>query len=351
MISEHSTSDHIAYVQKSITKVHRHGSAQHSFEPSNVGAAGLQAWGEPLKWSYTPSPSYGPVEPYGPNSWSMVEGAAACAEVGSQSPIDLRFGSAIKLAHEVPADLVLVTDGDCPLPAFLTNERTVQVEYIWDDNCKTALKATYLGVNYSLEQFHYRAPSEHTIDGGYFPMEVDHVHKDANGNALVIAVMVAVGSGADDIWNKKSDFLSSVLSNAPKPGDDQANNRFEIAKASEYWNPYTDFIPDMSEGYYTYLGSLTIPPCTAGVFWIIAPKPVKIPADTVKMYRELINSNSISQVAAFGTIMGGYDQQVPNWNPESGMIGWDASLGCNTRPIQPFQGPSNPTRLLFKCEK
>jgi len=354
-ISEHTSSDHLAYVQKKAAKVQEHRRAE---EPNSEpdwylhSASAEQnieshAWAVPLDWSYSPSPADLPVTPYGPNMWGMAAGSEACAEQGTQSPINLVFASAVDRAHEVATDLGLQTVGNCATPGYELNERTAEVEYGTHD-CSTALKATWLGRDYFLAKFHYRSPSEHTLDGGYFPMEVHHVHRDADGVALVIAVMVRVAYEQAGVDTGPAAFLLDVLSKMPSPGDDKSNNRFEETKPSDKWNPYSDFIPDLSTGFYTYLGSLTTPPCTSGTTWIIAPKPVTIPSSTLKLYRELINANPINQLSPYGNITGEGEDALPPWNPASHMTTWSYLLKCNNRPIQPLTGVNNYARFLYK---
>jgi carbonic anhydrase len=352
VISEHTSSDHLAYVQKKAAKVQEHEHAQEplpetALESEPEQKAELHAWAVPLAWAYTPSPADAPVEPYGPSSWSMVAGSEACGEQGTQSPINLVFGSALLREHESPSDLKLQTLGDCKAPGFLLNERTAELEFGSDD-CSKSLKVEWMGEDYALVQFHYHSPSQHTIDGGYFPMEVLHVHKTESDKPLVIAVMVAVAYEKSGVDEGPANFLYSVIGKMPQPGDDLNNNRYEYEKPTPDWNPYKQFIPDLSTGFYTYQGSLTTPPCTSGTTWIIAPKAVKIPSETLSMYRKLINSNPVNQLATFGAIVGSDDNAVPKWNDASHMTDWSYLLKCNIRPIQNMTGVNNYARYLYK---
>jgi hypothetical protein len=68
-------------------------------EAENAGEK-LKAWAVPLEWTYTPSPDDGAEEPFGPNKWYLVADAAACAELGSQSPIDFNPDTAVQKEHE-----------------------------------------------------------------------------------------------------------------------------------------------------------------------------------------------------------------------------------------------------------
>ena len=121
--------------------------------------------------------------------------------------------------------------------------------------------------------------------------------------------------------------------------------------ATDYWNVYNDFLPDFYDGFQTYLGSLSTPPCTSGTRTIYNGHARYVPYSTIKMYRELINSNPHNQLASFGAIIGlDDDNAVPPWSEwqlmVSNMTEWDPALKCNARPEQPLQGKNDYMRSL-----
>merc|ERR1719174_1674582 len=77
------------------------------------------------------------------------------------------------------------------LAEFYVNEHTAEVAFP-AETCGSSFNATWKGKVYSLAQFHYHAPSEHMVDGEYYPMEVHHVHKAVDGTVLVLGVFMYV---------------------------------------------------------------------------------------------------------------------------------------------------------------
>jgi len=308
-------------------------------------------------WHYAPTSScFGnETAKCGPSMWSTVAGYEACAEQGTQSPTDLPFGFPTRATPGMglPDPLVLRHPEACDGAKFILNEHTSEVafeetcgdssylEFVTSPTDKTMKK-------WLLSQFHYHSPSEHTVDGKYFPMEVHHVHHSEDGDqALVVSVMIAVGTPTgEDV--ERAQFLLDMQNLMPRPGGDAApspgGNKYEWFK--EYPGlgaAYAKFI-DVSEGYFYYEGSFTTPPCTSHTNWVIAKRPVVVPQSTLDLYRELINSNTYNQLAPFEAITG----HPLVKHAMSGAFEYDLSLGSNNRPIQPFQGADNPTRALYE---
>ena len=139
---------------------------------------------------------------------------------------------------------------------------------------------TYGGTKYELQQFHFHTPSEHTIDGKHAPMEAHFVHKSADGKLAVLAVLLKQGTAAS--------ALAPVLTALPAAGE---------KKSVEVDLPA--LLPK-STRHFAYAGSLTTPPCSEDVQWI-----VMLEEDTV----------SKPEIAAF-----------------------QAKYAKNARPVQPLKG-------------
>lgn len=123
-------------------------------------------------------------------------------------------------------------------------------------------------------QFHFHKPSEHTIDGQSFPMELHIVHRNpANGALAVVGVMLAEGDEANAAY-------SIVFDNLPaEEGEPDEESALTINVA--------DLLPEDTETFFTYEGSLTTPPCSEIVRWLVLAQPVTL---------------SSEQIAAFGAI-------------------------------------------------
>ncbi|HEX4780996.1 MAG TPA: carbonic anhydrase family protein [Usitatibacter sp.] len=205
-----------------------------------------------------------------PENWSKLDPAfAACSAGRSQSPVDLPRNAK---AESGKIGFAYKQGGK----AILNNGHTVQVDYA------PGSVLTLDGHAYELKQFHFHAPSENTIDGKRFPMEAHLVHADKDGHLAVVAVMFTDG--------KASPFVDSLWAAIPaKEGEPKP-----LAEPLDA----SGLLP-ASHRHYRFAGSLTTPPCSEGVTWIVLTQP---------------QSASKAQVAKF-----------------SGTLGF-----ANNRPVQPL---------------
>ncbi|KAJ6457556.1 alpha carbonic anhydrase [Mycena vitilis] len=110
-----------------------------------------------------------------------------------------------------------------------------------------------------LNQFHFHTPSEHRVGGEYFPLEMHMVHQSiVDGSIMVVALLFQMNeSGAS------TPLLTSVmknLGNATQPGSSTTTGPLD----------FTAIARTLSSGrVYQYAGSLTTPPCTEGVTFLV----------------------------------------------------------------------------------
>ena len=178
------------------------------------------------------------------DNWGELEADyAVCANGRNQSPIDL--------ANFVEADIQPIDFAYKPgATEILNNGHTVQVNYA------AGSSITIDGHAFELKQFHFHAPSENTINGKHFPLEGHLVHADKDGNLAVVAVMFEQG--------RNNPLLSPLWMQMP----DKAGDRNALPK------PYdvSAMLPSERD-YYRFNGSLTTPPCTEGVLWLVLKQP------------------------------------------------------------------------------
>jgi len=180
----------------------------------------------------------------GPENWGKLDADyVTCATGMKQSPIDL--------ASFVEAELKPIDFAYKPgTTEILNNGHTVQIDYA------AGSSITVDGHVFELKQFHFHAPSENTITGKQFPLESHLVHADKDGNLAVVAVMFEMGRNnalLSPLWMKMPDKAGD--SNAlPKPYDVSA------------------MLPS-GRDYYRFDGSLTTPPCSEGVLWLVIKQP------------------------------------------------------------------------------
>lgn len=187
----------------------------------------------------------------GPAQWgTLSDEYATCASGTAQSPINIQMAD-LESADLPPLEFgygsatLRVEDGGHGMKATPTAEQRLTID----------------GEVYTLQQFHVHAPSEHTVDGESYPLEVHFVHENAAGQLAVVGLMAESGEPASAF----APFVTAMSS-----GSDDARATTSIA----------DLLPDDLE-YVTYPGSLTTPPCSEGVRWIVLTTPVQLSAAQV----------------------------------------------------------------------
>ncbi len=129
---------------------------------------------------------------------------------------------------------------------------------------------------YLLEQFHFHAPSEHTIDHKHYPMELHLVHHNEHHEAAVVAVFMEEG--------KHNPFFETFLNHAPKKAGEFIEDRSNVINPAE-------LLPKR-RSYYSYFGSYTTPPCHEGVLWTVMHDPIEVSAEQIQKFRSLVGHDN-----------------------------------------------------------
>jgi carbonic anhydrase len=211
--------------------------------------------GEGAHWGYS--------GPSGPDHWAeLSKEFAACAEGRNQSPIDI--------AAPVEADLTPIELRYSGQTAtLLNNGHTIQVDVSPGNSLSTE------GLEFELVQFHFHSPSENRIQGELFPLEAHFVHKGANGELAVLAVLFRSGAAEPG--------LESIWANIPEKAGER--KPLDLALSG------LGFIPkDLP--YYRYSGSLTTPPCTEGVRWYVLKSNSTVSPEQASVFVDAIGENA-----------------------------------------------------------
>jgi carbonic anhydrase len=230
---------------------------------------------EDVKWGYK-----GPI---GPDKWGSLSKNYAICQIGkTQSPIDIprkvnnKEGS-LNINYQ-NAPMTIVSNGDVApssdTQTVVNNGHGIQLNFPADAKETITLN----GTDYRLVQFHIHAPSETKWHGQSFPMEIHFVHQDDSGKLAVIGVLAKIGK-------ENQPAMESILNHLPKePGKPQSIEGQSI-------NP-SDLLP-AKRSYYSFVGSLTTPPCAEGVQWIVMAEPITISsAQLTKLKKAIGGSNA-----------------------------------------------------------
>ena len=210
----------------------------------------------------------------GPEGWGRMKPEFAKCSTGSrQSPIDIQGGIKVSL------DAVAF---DYKPSAFrvLDTGHTVQV------NVGPGNTIEVMGRRYELLQFHFHRPSEERIDGKQFDMVVHLVHKDLEGRLAVVAVLLERGSALP--------IVQSVWNNLPLEKGDEVAAKLPLDLGT--------LLP-AERSYFTYMGSLTTPPCSEGVLWMVMKNPVQVSAEQIGIFSRLYPMNARPVQSASGRLI------------------------------------------------
>jgi carbonic anhydrase len=193
---------------------------------------------------------------HGPAHWG--EFSSTCKVGKSQSPIDIKSDSTIKLDS---SNVLMLDEDRNTIATVVDNGHGIVV------TPKNGGKITLNGVEYKLLQFHFHGKSENKINGVQYDLEMHMVHQSSEGKLAVIAVLYLEGDN--------NPLLDNVLGSVGQ----------EIRV-----NP-NDLLPENTKRYYHWKGSLTTPPCSEDVEWYLMKESQSASADQIKEFRKYYDHN------------------------------------------------------------
>ena len=224
---------------------------------SGAGAAAMLHGGE-MRWGYEGSS--------GPQAWAKLNPEfTLCAQGTRQSPISIDDTNTLQGPAE-PLQIHYQPSG----AMVLNNGRTIQVDVVGDNTL------TVRGSSYKLYQMVFHHPSEERVNGRAYAMVVHLMHRDVDGQVAVIAVLLDPGQ-ANTLINKVWTYM-------PLDTGDRVRMPAGLLDLNE-------LLPqDMR--YYQFMGSLTAPPCTENVLWMVLKQPVQISPEQLRLFGQLYPANA-----------------------------------------------------------
>ena len=213
------------------------------------------------------------------------------AETGPEhwAELDETFSLCQSGTHQSPTNLTAAASADLANPDFhyqavplnlLNNGHTVQVPYA---------PGSYVvidGDRYSLLQFHFHSPSEHAVDGQLLDAELHLVHQNDAGELAVVAVLLQKSKVKKSEVQKSERVpmaYGTISNNLPTKAGDKIRTGTTISAQ--------DLLPTQTTTY-RYAGSLTTPPCSEAVTWLVMDHPVELTAAQIERYEQLLNHNN-----------------------------------------------------------
>lgn len=199
-----------------------------------------------------------------PERWGDLEVNKLCSVGKSQSPIDIQ-----KVEQPLKGKVKLVEQYQPQAFKVKNNGHTIVFDVVDDKKSSVLVN----GVPYKLLQFHYHVPSEHTVMNEHYPLEIHFVHQNNAGNLAVVGVLVNAG--------KFNQALNQIITNLPDEQKEGSLKAFDIGT----------LMPKGSKTY-AYDGSLTTPPCSEQVQWLLKAKPIDADSAQLGTLAKLYNGNN-----------------------------------------------------------
>lgn len=209
----------------------------------------------PVEWGYE--------GPGSPENWARIDPRnALCASGQRQSPIDISDG--------IKVDVEPVRFDYRPSRFRIADTgRTIEV-FVGD------MSFSLTGKTYTLQKITFHRPSEERIDGRRFDMSAHLIHKADDGQLAIIALLIERGN--------ENAFIQTLWNNLP------LEKGLEVAPPAATVD--LESLLPTSRNYYTYMGSLTTPPCTEGVLWLVMKQPIQVSPQQIDIFSRLYRNNA-----------------------------------------------------------
>ena len=202
----------------------------------------------------------------GPQTWSKINpDYGTCSTGNRQSPINIDESMTLNGPAET-----LQFHYQPSIGTVVNNGHTIQVD-VQGDNALTVRNTEF-----KLVQFHFHHPSEEQVNGRGSAMVAHLVHKSATGQLAVVAVLLEPG--------EINPLINKVWTYMPLEQGDAVRMPPSLLNLNE-------LLPT-NQRYYQFMGSLTTPPCTEGVLWMVLKQPTSIGPEQIKLFSQLFPNNA-----------------------------------------------------------
>lgn len=233
---------------------------------ADTTAVAPPASARPVHWGYQGDA--------GPAQWGTLSPAyALCKDGQHQSPIDIvqatvKGSNDWAMKYSTTSLHILHTEH---MDNIIDNGHTIQV------NVDTGSTITYAGKEFHLKQFHFHTPSEHMINGNHMPMEMHLVHQSDDGALAVVGVLIKEGKESNPNFDK-------IIANFPAA-------KGESKHLTDHVLTLPLHLPKDISAYH-YTGSLTTPPCSENVQWLVLKETISLSKAQIEAFSTRIGPNN-----------------------------------------------------------
>jgi carbonic anhydrase len=230
----------------------------HDAPPAVADVHGGDAHGGEVHWSYEGE--------NGPQNWGKLKPEFNLCALGKrQSPINIEESATLQGPAEPLQFNYTPSSG-----TVVNNGHTIQVDLSGDNTL------TVRGSTYKLLQFHFHTPSEEQVNYRNSAMVAHLVHKNNEGQLAVVAVLLDPGVA--------NALIDKVWTYMPLDTNDRVRMPLGLIDMNE-------LLPK-DQRYFQFIGSLTTPPCTEGVLWMVMKQPTQLSREQIRMFQQLFPSNA-----------------------------------------------------------
>ncbi|KAL6870713.1 hypothetical protein ACP4OV_014561 [Aristida adscensionis] len=255
-----------------------------------------------------PAFGYVPGSGDGPENWGKLSPAyRLCGDGKRQSPIDIVTKQAAA-THNLDSLSRTYAAANATL---ISNGHDIMMSF---EGAVGAI--TVAGKAYSLEKLHWHMPSEHTLNGRRFPLEMHLVHRSGDSALAVIGVLYELGGADAFYWQLKEKLAEMARDRCDFAGGEESR----VAAGLVQMRP----LQKRTGSYFRYSGSLTTPPCTENVVWNILGKVRQIAGDQLDLLASLLPAAAAGHGRARPTQpLNGRPLQF--YNPPNSTVSFDMS--------------------------
>lgn len=228
--------------------------AQLAAPTGSAGATGVAG-----QWSYEGDT--------GPSHWASLRPEfSLCATGKRQSPINIDEMTTLR----GPAEPIRF-DYSASNASVVNNGHTIQVDVLGNNSISLR------GSVFRLQHLRFHHPGEIRVNQRGFAMAAHLVHRSDEGQLAVLALLMEPGNAANDTIDKIWTYMPLDVGDRVRMPDAMLDLGALLPQDTRY---------------YQFMGSLSTPPCTEGVLWIVLKQPVAIGRDQLRLFSQLFPNNA-----------------------------------------------------------